>query len=326
MSRTTKIYDLGGDADVESRWRALWHASPQRSPFSEAGYLRAAAAAGGLRVSVHLVRDGADDLAGVAVWWRRRGPYRELVMPAFTPFSPVLLRDEPSEADVHARQTPFEGLLESLESSYDVLRLHLPLGIDDVRPAAWRGWQSRPLYTYMLQLAPGAEPTHGWSSSAARNFRRHRDEFSLVEADSKTCADLCAESYERSGRPLPLPAGRLIPMIDRLRESGAAATYGTRSNASGRIEAAVAVLHDMQTAVYWVAGSLPGAAMTVLIGEMLPKLAADGIERFDFMGANTPPIAEFKRRFGCSLEQYYRLSLFTRRELKVLHAMKRLLR
>lgn len=326
MSRTTTIHDFGENADVEERWRALWQHSPQRSPFCQPAYLQAAAAAGGLRLRVHFVRDSAEDLAGCAVWWRRRGPYREIIIPAFTPFSGVLLRDEPSEADVHARQTPFDCLLTSLESNYDVLRLHLPLGVDDIRPAVWRGWQSRPLYTYVLDLKPEVGPTHGWSSSASRNFRKHCEEFDLVEADAETCTSLCAESYKRNGRRLPLSAGSLTPMIEGLVAAGAAATYGARSTASGRVEAAVAVLHDGRTAAYWVAGSMPGPAMTVLVGRMLPKLAGVGLSRFDFMGANTPPIAEFKRRFGAELQQYQRLSLFTRRELKLLHVLKGFLR
>lgn len=326
MSRTTTICDYGGSAEIEERWRALWQRSPQRSPFSQPAYLIAIATAADLRLRVHLVSDGSVDVAGCAVWWRRRGPYREVVIPPFTPFTAALLRDAPLEADVHTRQSPFELLLASLEASYDILRLHLPPGLEDIRPAVWRGWQSQPLYTYIVKLTPEAEPTTGWSSSAARNFRRHHHEFEVIDADPITCASLCADSYHRNGRPMPLAADRLAPLIERLVDEGCATTYGARSNASGRVEAAVAVLHDAETAVYWVAGSLPGAAMTVLVGEMLPGLALNGFTRFDFMGANTPPIAEFKRRFGSELLQYQRLTLFTRRELKLLHGLKRFLR
>ena len=327
MSRTTTIRDYDGDADIDERWRALWQASAQRSPFSQPSYLHAAAAASGLRLRVHLVSEARGDVAGCAVWWRRRGPYREVVIPPFTPFSAVLLREEPLEADVHARRSPVESLLASLESSYDVLRLHLPPGMDDIRPAVWRGWQSRPLYTYTLDLTSAeAESADGWSASAARNFRRHRSEYDIVEADAESCTTLCAAGYERNGRRLPLGADRLAPLIERLVDEGCASTYGARSKTSGRIEAAVAVLHDTRTAVYWVAGSVPGPAMTVLIGEVLPTLAGNGFSRFDFMGANTPPIAEFKRRFGSELQQYQRLSLLTRRELRLLDALKRFLR
>lgn len=325
MSRATTIYQLD-DADVGERWRALWNESPQRSPFSDAAYLGLTAAANDLRLNVHFVSDGADDLAACAVWWRKIGPYREMIIPPFTPFSPLLLQEDETEAEIHARESPLERLLAAIESTYHVLRIHLSPTVGDVRPAVWRGWQIRPLYTYMIDLAKAGRTTSGWSSSTARTFKRHRGDFDLIEPDARTCTTLCAESYGRSDRPLPLSADRLVPLIDKLAAAGLITIFGLRSRAEGTVEAAVAVMHDGESATYWIAGSTPGPAMTVLIGEMLPRLAERGFERFDFLGANTPSIAEFKRKFGCELVSYHRLSLFTRPELKVLHTLKRILR
>ena len=64
-------------------------------------------------------------------------------------------------------------------------------------------------------------------------------------------------------------------------------------------------LHDERTALDWIAGSRPGPAMTVLLAGVLERLAADGLERFDFGGANVPTIAEFKRKFGGHLVPYF---------------------
>ena len=71
-------------------------------------------------------------------------------------------------------------------------------------------------------------------------------------------------------------------------------------------EAGLAALTDGRTAHYWLAGSVPGAAMTVLLAEAFTRLAEEGVTTFDFAGANTPSIAEFKRKFGSTLVPYAR--------------------
>ena len=81
-------------------------------------------------------------------------------------------------------------------------------------------------------------------------------------------------------------------------------------------------MHDAQTAHYWIAGSPPGPAMTVLLGHTLPRLRDAGLQRFDFVGANTPSIAEFKRHFGPTLTPYFHLEKITRPELRLLRRLK----
>jgi hypothetical protein len=88
-------------------------------------------------------------------------------------------------------------------------------------------------------------------------------------------------------------------------EAGHARVFAAQARETSAPEAALVVAHDGQTAFYWIAGSDPGPAMTVLLAYTLPQLRHDGITTFDFMGANVPSIAEFKRRFGPALQIYH---------------------
>lgn len=94
--------------------------------------------------------------------------------------------------------------------------------------------------------------------------------------------------------------------------------HALKATATGACEAGVVVLHDDATAHYWIAGSRPGPAMTVLLGHLLERLASNGMKLFDFVGANTPSIAEFKRRFGPQLVSYYRVEETSAVGLKLL--------
>lgn len=312
------------DIGVEERWRALWESSPQRSPFSHLRFVRAIAGAAGLRTGVCFAAGSGRDTAGAAVTWRRRGPYREVIVPPFTPYSALLLGRMPSDADVHARKTPLDDLFELLEGAFHAVRLHLPPSLSDVRSAQWRGWSAHPLYTYRLSDAdPGA-----WSASTARTYRSARDSYSLVQGAEAAGAavQLAAGSYARHERALPLEEPALRSLVKSLSDAGIATVFGARNVETEEIDAAVVVARSLSCSYYWIAGSRPGDAMTVLIGMMLPRLFGSGTATFDFVGANTPGIAEFKRRFGADLVPYFRLEHYNRIDLKILYAFRKMMR
>ena len=87
----------------------------------------------------------------------------------------------------------------------------------------------------------------------------------------------------------------------------AARVFAAHRRDTGAFEGGLIVLVDGSSAYYWIAGSIPGAAMTVVTGQMLFRLRSEGISTVDFVGANTPSIAAFKRRFGPTLVEYPRL-------------------
>ena len=58
---------------------------------------------------MHLLADQDGDAAGALVFWRQRGPYREVVVPPFTQYAALVLRQPPAEAEVHARRSAFEA-------------------------------------------------------------------------------------------------------------------------------------------------------------------------------------------------------------------------
>ncbi len=319
MSWTTSIHPLDDEA-AQARWRALWEGSPQRSCFSSLAYVRAAAAAYGLRCEMHLVAsDDGQDEAGALIYWRRRGPYRVVALPPFTQYSPLLLGQRSSEAAVHARRSAFEALLAALEARFDVLRL-LCHALPDVRAARWRAWRAVPFYTYHLMLHDADDLVGRWSAGTRRAFLKHEAAYRVDEDPAAVSAivGLCAEGYARHGRRLPADASRLRALIDALGREGMVRLFAATPRDGDAPEAGLAVLHDGRTAHYWIAGSVPGPAMTVLLGRLLPRLRADGLEGFDFVGANTPTIAEFKRHFGPVLTSYFLIEKVARPALRLL--------
>jgi len=250
---------------------------------------------------MYLVSRHGVDAAGAIVHWRHRGFFRQIVLPPATQYSALLIRQPPSEATIHQRNPPFESLLQTLER--DFFRAQILVDISDPRPAQWRHWRVEPRFTYRLD--PGADVTI-WSEATRRTFRNHRKDFDIVESPEVAPAiiQLCAASYLRHGRSFPGNQEALLRLVTHM--GGRVRCFVARQN--GTPQAGLAILHDGRTAHYWIAGSYPGPSMTTLIGHVLPHLHASGIATFDFVGANTPTIAEFKRRFGPDLVPYYYLS------------------
>ena len=299
MGLRARTYALD-DRDARQRWERLWAQSPQRSVYTSIAYADCVSAAYGLRARIFLAGTASAEEAGAIIL--SRGIFRQATPPPFTQyFGPVL--GGPSDAQtVHSRQSPLELTLGALEAEYRHLLLLTML--DDPRPAQWRKWKVSPLFTYLLQPASGPA---AWSAGTRRTFNKFQNVCQFRE-DSDAASQIiqcCKQSYSRHGRKLPAPEDRLTQTVERLQEQGMVRLFTVRR--AGRLEAGLAVLHDGQTAHYWIAGSTPGPAMTVLVGRTLEELDASGITTFDFVGANTPSIAEFKRRFGGHLSQYYSL-------------------
>lgn len=302
--------------------------------------------------------DRATPEAGILLFERRRGPFRTVDLPPFLPYTSVLTADPHRESDVHHRRSALEALCPLLAETYDEIRLQLPPRFADVRLFQWAGWNAEPRYTYRLAV-PDADSTEGppgdasrWSGSTRRLYENEREAFTL-ETDpggATRVIDLAAESYRRHGRSLPGPGSNALrSLVEELLEAGLVRVAAARETDTGEVAAGCVLLVGKRTDYYWIAGSRPGPAMTVLLGALvrgeLPTVR-EGREReegeavsgpasvndagnpplgrtLDLVGANTPSIAEFKRKFGGRLTPYYRVS--TRPSL-LLEALARLRR
>lgn len=245
---------------------------------------------------------------------RRRGPARDLVLPPFSPFSAILLAPDTPLSALHVLDSPIAGLPSDRLVSLDPYLIdsrpdeQLPLTVP-------KGFSAEQKATYVLESAPLESALTDWSSSARRTYRKHHDRFEFVAPGQQLpgqsdetlidrIVELVASGYERHGRALPLPSEPLAGWAASLVDQGVGSIVGLRDRESEEWVAGIVLLHNRSRAWYWLAGSMPGPAMTVLLGHTLDHLHHQGIPGFDLMGANTPGISEFKRRFGGTLVEY----------------------
>ena len=286
--------DVPLPASDDPRYAALWDASPGRTAFDHPAAVAAFSDAFGLHARILAVEEDDAWTAAVPVYEKRRGPFVASALPPLCPVHRPLLAAPLAEAASHRRDSPLDALLARLGAEVDQAMLALADG--DLRPYAWAGWTVTPRSTYHLPL--DGDVTACFSSDVRRRIRRDSPDYEVVEdpALAVEAVRLIQASYRRHDLDLGIGEARMTGLAEAFQHAGLARTVAARRD--GVVEAAVVIATDGRTAFYWIAGSTPGPAMTVLLGQTLPQLADEGHTVFDFCGANTPSVAEFKRRFG----------------------------
>jgi hypothetical protein len=309
------------DPALRAAWARLAEGSEQRSPFADLRFADAYAAVLGWPARLALTLEGETARAGAVLFDRRRGPYRALALPPLAACHSVLLDRQPGAAEYHYRRSALDALLARLADEAHQATFALHHSLNDARPFAWRGWAMRPAYTYVVPLASG-DLTAAWSSTHRHAWRKHRAAYDCLAGAEHMGAvmALVEASHERQRQPLGMPRAALREVVARLADSGLATPMVALRD--GEAEAGLVLLQAAGRATYWVAGSRPGPAMTVLLGEAIHRARDAGAEEIDLAGANTPSIAEFKRKFGGRLETYFRARLVTRPELRLLDALR----
>lgn len=309
------------DPALREAWARLATTSEQRSPFSDLRFADAYAEGLGLRVHLAVVFEGQAPRAGAILFEKRRGPYRAFALPPLAAAHSVLLDRQPGEAEYHYRRSPLDVLLTRLAHEAHQVTFALHPSLHDVRPFTWRGWSAHPAYTYVVALASG-DVTAGWSSTHRHAYRKAQDSVACRAGDEYLdgVLDLVAASHARQRQPLGMPMEGLRRVVARLARTGLATPMVAIGD--GGLEAGLVLLQAGDRAVYWVAGSRPGPAMTVLLGKAMERARENGATQMDLAGANTPSIAEFKRKFGAELVPYFRARLVTRPELRLVDALR----
>ncbi len=302
------------DADARARWE---RDRDGEDPFGSLVYAEALSEAG-----IELTLCVGDGRPAAMVATRSAGPFRQAFVPPFTPYTCVALDPEDGEAAAHSGASSLGILAGGLAEAFDDVVLLLPPRVTDMRPLQWAGWTVEPRYTYRVDPAVAADPAT-WSDNPRRTLQQRRTEFRIEEGTrfAGDVAALCAGAYERHRRPGPMSPDAMATLVARLADSERVRVFAALDDAD-RVRAGVALVGGSPVSYYWMAGSEPGPAMTVLLASVFEQLAAARVDVLDFVGANTSSIAEFKRRFGPDLVRYHLARKTPNRALRFLGAIR----
>jgi len=317
----------------EAAWDALVAAAPCGTVFQSTRWLRIVARAFGRTPRVIGVFRNGTLVGGCPVYERRLLGFLVSDPPLLAGYAgpvlhlPDILRT--GRVGSEAEQT-LAALEQALRARYASVRIVAPPGLTDARPFLWAGWAVVPRYTYRLALRPREALIGDFEQGARRRARRGEAagwravHVSKLDGSENTYAS----AYRRHGAGPPVPQSILRALLPELLKAGLARA-SELLDPTGRAHAFEVHALDERAAYALLSGTDEPALRDG--GAVLLKLEAmhdvgQRVSEFDFLGANTPSIATFKRAFGGTLTPYWEASRTTAAAVTLLGARRLLAR
>jgi len=238
-------------------------------------------------------------VGGFPVFERNWGPFRRAVNPPLVPYgSPFWL---PSHTTIEIIEPVLDYFLETYASTsmeflptIDLRSFSLPVP-----------WHLNQRNTLLKTLLGNEDVTLQALSQKRRHAFRRASKLLIFQPDAcftEKHAALIAQSYARHQRKLPIPVTNLLHLVNTLKTHQEAIVCSIAFKHLPEEPLAVVVfLSAKKTAYEWLAGAtlVPKLElMGFLLISAFTFLHHKGMEKLDFVGANHPSIAAFKRKFA----------------------------
>ncbi len=291
-----------------ARWDALVGAAPQGTAFSSWAWLAAAAETfGGSPVRWGAWR-GEELVAGASYLRRPRMGLIEGLTPPLSPYGGLVF-DGTRPLSIANGHAAADALLARAERDGAVHRWALAPALDDARPFAWRDWSVSVRYTRVVTLSDADAVWRSISPAMRRQIKKgERAGYSLeLSEDVAIAVAHYRATFEARSVAPRVPVERMAHLLGAALERRLAELWVLRS-IEGAPAASCALVRDARRGYYWLAGTDPAhrqeGAMPTLIWLLFQRFCGE-LPAFDFVGANIPSVARFKRGFGGELIDYF---------------------
>lgn len=269
-------------------------------------------------------------VAGISGLERRGGS--QLVTPPLLPHGGFLHRPVSSNRPF-SRESERGGetraLITYLENHYQQIHLTMAPAIMDVREFVWAGWEIAPRYTYVNDLTIRREKVWERLERRTRNVIR-KAESDGFKVEPTTDIDEIKHQYElvysEQKQQPPVHPMTVQKFAETAQKRGLIDTFRAVSS-NGQTVSIVAFARSCDCLYAWISGADPAYRDTGATSLLYWKvLELTECPRFDFVGANIPSIAFFKRGFAGELVSYYAVEGCPNRLLKLTTAVRRIIK
>lgn len=280
---------------------------------------------------------GGELAAGMVTGGRKKfGLIRTMVPPYASSFYGPLIRERETEQASKAesfRHGVIDALLKFAEREYQIISFSLPPRFRDIRSFNWRNYSSEVYYTYRTGLKDPEALFSRFLPALRRQIKKgEKLPYQIRDADSPedvvAAYDLIHTSYMRQDHSIRFSREQFTTFL---------ATPELKKHLKIRTiwwdekpVATIVLLVEAAMAYYWLAGGDHRYFRTglnqVLLWQVIRELCESGHPAFDFIGANTPSISNYKSGYNFELVPYYRVFKETGKGARQLMAGKRLLK
>lgn len=298
--------------DDTEEWDAFVRGAVHSTVFSTSAWLRAAQQAMGGEVLLYGCYKNHNLIGGCSGLSVRRGILSKVTTPLITPHGGMLYAPIPAKRRAKLEAEYAEAtarMADRLASEFSYIQLSHAPTLMDIRTFIWRDWAVRTRYTYVMELTDLARlwdqfETRTWTvirKAERAGFRVRREED----------LDLFKTQYrmmvQARGITSALSLEATTAFYKAVQDAGLSETFLAES-AEGIPACMVVFVRGFDTLYAWISGADPqfdqSGALSLLYWRVFQEMASE-FPRFDFVGANLPSIAKFKRGFGGELVGYF---------------------
>jgi len=320
-SKLSSPYVLSVCTDM-SVWDTLVHESPQGHVFSCSAFLKSL----GVQYVCYLVTSPQSELlagAAIVIEGERmaRAPFE------FTPHQGIMFAKSVSRLSNQKRITSefriTTFLIEALLNVYPNFSMAMSPFFKDFRPFQWHSYGKVDLpkfeviqkYTGHLSLTDFELDRFLSSIRSVRRQEYKKTQHLIQQSDDlSTFLKLYQQTFHRQGLQI---AFQTLDLVRNICAVALADGYGRLSSAQvdGRVASMAFFVSDKTCAYYLFGANDPemrdARASSKLLIDNISSFAASGLERFDFVGVNSPQRGDFKLSFNSELVSYQVVHLST---------------
>jgi methionyl-tRNA formyltransferase len=316
-------------------WDELITRSPQYNIFSSFFWLKTISDAtrGGYKIIVCYQKNRP--LCGLAAMMKASLEGRLFTSTPLSQYSSILLfpAQDPLESQGnHFKYRQVKSLValsEYLKSNFDWSVLYLHPSFTTMLPGQL-GWQTDDRYTYYLDLRDADRLYSNFASILKRQIKKgENDNFSIEGGlrQPESFYNLWKKTMLWQKARLPLNSREFAHIYRELNRARLIRTFCAYSQ-KGELAAAVIFLIEQKLAYYWASTLNRKYASSginqLLLWKGLRQLSKWGIERLDFVGADIPSIANYKKQFGGDLVFHRRARLVSSPRARIVREAKRI--
>lgn len=253
---------------------------------------------------------------GLAFGSLKKYGVRLIVHPYLTQFSGLLLSHRQTKyffKDLKYRNEMLKSLIGILEKDYDVIDLSFSPSLMDIRMFTWKQYKSRVKYTFVGNLENEEKIFRNLNPATRRQIKKAEKQNVIIDkgVNEKLIRDfyhLQSLSLNRQQHEIKFKLKDFISLILTLKKVPFNLSFYVAYKFDTPI-AAQANIAFKKTAYYWLAGGDPSYFKTgvnqLLMYNVFQDLLSNRIKYFDFVGANTPGVSDYKANYNFNLTPYY---------------------
>lgn len=312
-------------------WDRFVEDSPQGTIYSSILWLSLS----GMPFKVLGCFDGNNELVGgISFTESRRYGFKRITSPLLTPFQGILLKEDPQSKmprKISRRATIVDSIIRKLEEDYDEISFHNHITFDDIRQFSWSGYSISVRYTYILDSSTRDVLWDNLDTDQRREIKsasKHGISVEIGEAeyDIYDFDRIHQLTFARRERKCPIPTDYLVRLYRGLKGANRCRMYFA-CNSSSKLVSADIFAWDTKRAYGLMSASDPllirnNRNAAAMVHWTAFESLSETFSEIDFVGANTPGVTDFKRRFGGELRHYFGVSKTISPYLKLYKGLK----